>query len=148
MDEPSQNPDAALAEPSVGDENTTEADLIPDELRPAHEFSHFYRVEKPRLIAFLMAIGAGANYAEDIAHESLTEAWPRWDSIRSPRTYVRVVATRRWLRVVSKPEYKEPSLDELSREDPDQSQIDPPDIIIHNDESQSILRRLRRLPPR
>ncbi len=149
MDEPSQTPDAAaLTEPPVGDEETTEADLIPGELRPTHDFSHFYRAEKPRLITFLMTNGADSHCAGDIAHESLVKTWRRWDSISFPKTYVRVVATRRWLRVVSKPEYKELSLDELIREDPDQAQVDPPGVIIYNDESQSILRRLRRLPPR
>lgn len=112
------------------------------------EFSDFYRSQAARLIVFLMAMGADEQCANDVAQESMVAMWRGWSGIRTPHAYVRVVATRGLIRRISKASYNEQSLDDRESDDPDRALADPLDFIIRNAEHQSVLARIRKLPPR
>jgi RNA polymerase sigma-70 factor (ECF subfamily) len=62
------------------------------------EFSLFYKEDLPRLVGFLVVHGARSVVAADLAQEAMAEVYRKWDSIDSPRAWVRTVATRMWWR--------------------------------------------------
>lgn len=62
------------------------------------EFTLFYQDELASLIGFLMVYGVRSTAVADVAQEAMTEAYRSWDSIYSPRGWVRKVAVRNWLR--------------------------------------------------
>ncbi len=60
--------------------------------------SLFYEDDLARLVAFLVVQGARPAVAAEIAQDVLTEAYRHWDTIDSPKAWVRTVAARRWWR--------------------------------------------------
>jgi RNA polymerase sigma-70 factor (ECF subfamily) len=62
------------------------------------EFTDFYRQQTPGLVAFVMWLGASAADAADVTQETMFRAFLRWKEITHPRTWVRVVASREYLR--------------------------------------------------
>ncbi|NUT47266.1 MAG: sigma-70 family RNA polymerase sigma factor [Saccharothrix sp.] len=58
------------------------------------DFDEFFRRELTPLVAFVRRAGFGAQQAEDAAQEAMAGAYQRWDALRSPRAWVRVVACR------------------------------------------------------
>ncbi|MGW3769970.1 sigma-70 family RNA polymerase sigma factor [Actinomadura verrucosospora] len=62
------------------------------------EFSEWFEEDFPRLVGFLMTLGAGRCAAEDAAQTACAEAYTHWEDIRRPRAWVRKVATRAFYR--------------------------------------------------
>ncbi|MEU7907108.1 sigma factor [Actinoplanes sp. NPDC049118] len=62
------------------------------------EFSLFYQQDMPRLVGFLIVRGAHPHAAADAAQDAMIEAYRQWDSIATPRAWVRSVAQRSWWR--------------------------------------------------
>ncbi|MFD0899244.1 sigma-70 family RNA polymerase sigma factor [Actinomadura sediminis] len=58
------------------------------------EFGNCFEQDFPRLVGFLMTLGAGQCAAEDAAQTAYAEAFARWDEIDRPRAWVRTVAIR------------------------------------------------------
>jgi len=72
---------------------------------PEREFDEFFRVQCPRLIGQAYVYTGSLVEAQDLAHETLTRAWRRWDDLRSfddPGSWARKVlynlATSEWRR--------------------------------------------------
>lgn len=59
---------------------------------PDMEFAEFFRAEHKKLIRFVTAMGADSDQAAEIAQETFFKALQGWDSIRSPRAWIRRVA--------------------------------------------------------
>lgn len=117
----------------------------PEQVQP--EFSEFYVAQMPRLIGFVMTLGADAQSATDIAQESMVTTWRYWDGIDiSPHAYVRKVASRAWARLLTKNTYMETSLPEVVEEDSERSS--PLHFVIRQAEHRAVLNRIRRLPLR
>jgi RNA polymerase sigma-70 factor (ECF subfamily) len=57
-------------------------------------FSAFYHDFTPNLVALLVAKGARAADAADIAQETMTQAWRYWSTITSPKAWARTVASK------------------------------------------------------
>lgn len=85
--------------------------------------------------------GASQADAEDATQEAMARAWQKWDSINSPRAWVRKVAGHAYCRQARKRDRQVDSLDESTTE----SAVEP-DLSIFADE-QWVLRLLRALPP-
>jgi RNA polymerase sigma-70 factor, ECF subfamily len=59
------------------------------------EFGELYRGEAPRLAVFAMTLGADRDRAADLAQESLTALWRRWDDVPgAPRTFAHILTLR------------------------------------------------------
>ncbi len=58
------------------------------------DFANCYVKELPSLAWFVMSLGANVHEAADIAQSAFVEAFPKWDSIRHPRAWLRQVAGR------------------------------------------------------
>src|SRR5215212_9605791 len=59
------------------------------------EFGELYRGEAPRLAVFAMTLGADRDRAADLAQESLTALWQRWDDVPgAPRTFAHILTLR------------------------------------------------------
>jgi RNA polymerase sigma-70 factor, ECF subfamily len=59
------------------------------------EFGDLYRGQAPRLAVFAMALGADRDRAADLAQQSLTALWRRWDDVPgAPRTFAHVLTVR------------------------------------------------------
>jgi RNA polymerase sigma factor (sigma-70 family) len=56
------------------------------------EFAEFFRAEHKKLIRFVMANGADADRAAEIAQVTFVKAFECWDVIRAPRAWIRRVA--------------------------------------------------------
>ena len=56
------------------------------------EFAEFFRAEYKKLIRFVIAIGADADEAAEIAQVTFVKAFEGWHSIRAPRAWIRRVA--------------------------------------------------------
>ena len=59
-------------------------------------FEAVYRAERPRLIRYLMSLGAGQHQADDAVQAAFARAWDRWDTICYPRAWLYKVAIREY----------------------------------------------------
>jgi RNA polymerase sigma-70 factor (ECF subfamily) len=104
-------------------------------------FSAFYRESLPTLVAFLMYQGATLADASDLAHEAMTAAFRSWDEIEYPKAWTRRVASRAFLRELSRAEDPADDMPELG-------------VLIRHEEvadweeRHEVLRLMRLLPPR
>ena len=55
-------------------------------------FAEFFRAEYKKLIRFVTTMGANSDQAAEIAQETFFKALLGWDSIRTPRAWIRRVA--------------------------------------------------------
>jgi len=62
------------------------------------EFEEFYMSEMPKLAAFAMRLGANLSEAADIAQQAFVNAYPRWSTILHPAAYLRIAASREFIR--------------------------------------------------
>ncbi|MDT3443824.1 sigma-70 family RNA polymerase sigma factor [Pseudofrankia sp. BMG5.37] len=67
---------------------------VPADSRVVAAFSGFYREDMPRLVAFLMWLGAQPADAVEIAQDTMTEVFRRWDDLTTPKAWARTVASR------------------------------------------------------
>jgi len=71
---------------------------MPQTVAPV-DFSAFYAAERKQLVRFVLFLGCpDAGAAEDIAQTAFIRALGAWDSIRSPRAWLRTVAGREYAR--------------------------------------------------
>jgi RNA polymerase sigma-70 factor (ECF subfamily) len=106
------------------------------------EFEAFYRAEATRLVRFLLRLGATPADAADAAGHALTEVYVRWEQIRSPRDYVRQVASHELHRLTARP-----------RTDVDRAlrgcwAMDKVEDVYQRSEVQTVLAALSKLPDR
>ncbi|GAA1651040.1 RNA polymerase sigma factor [Catellatospora bangladeshensis] len=85
-----------------GPETSCESQPSPTTVRSVEvaEFTAFYKDDVHALGVFLRSLGANATVATDIAADVMGEAYHQWSSIRMPRTWVRTVARRKYLRAL------------------------------------------------
>ena len=101
-----------------------------------------YKAEMPRLVRYLMKCfgDSGMRDAADAAHNAFVELFTNWDTVRSPRAWLRTVAFRQMLRQNASAEYP---LDMLRHEPatvPASARLEP------GEETQAVLGGLRQLP--
>jgi RNA polymerase sigma factor (sigma-70 family) len=65
------------------------------------EFSEFYKRDMPRLVAFVMRLGADLGEACDVAQQAFVNAYPKWTAIRHHGAYLRTTASREFIRRTS-----------------------------------------------
>jgi RNA polymerase sigma-70 factor (ECF subfamily) len=66
----------------------------PEDVRAA--FSRFYRDYAPRLVAYLLYLGASREEAAECAQEALIKALHHWASITDPKAWCRKTAAREY----------------------------------------------------
>jgi RNA polymerase sigma-70 factor (ECF subfamily) len=64
------------------------------------EFSAFYRVGFPRLVGFLILVGAGREDALDAAQETMRTLHQKWGEVRHPQAWARTTARRALIRAL------------------------------------------------
>jgi RNA polymerase sigma factor (sigma-70 family) len=108
-------------------------------------FADSFRSEMPRLVLFVMHLGADLSEARDIAQDAFVSALPRWPSIEHPAAYLRTTASREYIRRSSSAAREQPTA-----EVPDV--IANPDALVakveFRDQEIRVLVAIRRLPPR
>jgi RNA polymerase sigma factor (sigma-70 family) len=58
------------------------------------EFAIFYEAEMPRLVRYLVKCGISEHDAQEAAQHAFEELFKQWDSVRSPKAWLRTVAFR------------------------------------------------------
>ena len=73
----------------------------------AKEWDDVYRAEMPRLVLYLMKCfgDSGMRDAADAAQSAFIELFAKWNTVRSPRAWLRTVAFRQMLRQNASAEY-------------------------------------------
>ena len=96
----------------------------------------------PRLVRYLMKCfgDSGMRDAADAAHNAFVELFTNWDTVRSPRAWLRTVAFRQMLRQNASAEYP---LDVL-RQEP--ATVPASARLELREETQAVLHGLRQLP--
>jgi RNA polymerase sigma factor (sigma-70 family) len=108
------------------------------------EFAEFFRAEHKKLIRFVIAIGASADEAAEIAQVTFVRAFESWDVIRSPRAWIRRVAVNELTA----------ARQALRRETPQATLPDAPVPVSTalavelTEEARQVLAALQALPPR
>ncbi|MET8860609.1 sigma-70 family RNA polymerase sigma factor [Streptomyces sp. NPDC004579] len=64
------------------------------------EFSAFYRNDFPRLVGFLILVGAGREDAVDAAQETMRTLYQKWREVRHPKAWARTTARRELIGVL------------------------------------------------
>ncbi|MET9847877.1 RNA polymerase sigma factor [Streptomyces ossamyceticus] len=64
------------------------------------EFSAFYRADFPRLVGFLILVGAGREDAVDAAQETMRTLHQKWGEVRHPKAWARTTARRVLIRAL------------------------------------------------
>ena len=111
--------------------------------RPVPEsWADLYKAEMPRLIRYLVKCFGGSDVrdAEDAAHNAFVELFTKWETIRSPRVWLRKVAFRQMLRQNPRAEFPLDELHEEPATGPASAQLD-----LH-EETQAVLATLQQLP--
>ncbi|MBC9006157.1 RNA polymerase sigma factor [Micromonospora aurantiaca (nom. illeg.)] len=109
-----------------------------------HGFAEFFAAEFPSLVSFLLLQGASLEEAEDAVQEAMLLTLPHWNTINSPRAYVRVAAMRRLQRQRQMLRNRARPFAEV----PEPSQMRNPHEIEAASEKQHVLAVLGRLPQR
>jgi RNA polymerase sigma factor (sigma-70 family) len=112
------------------------------------DFEAFVRAERSALVWFVMSHGASEHEANDIVQAAFVEAWKKWNTITSPRAWLRTVASRMYWR--STPlQQKQKNTDILVGEIPEQpepgSAVDGVEL---EEQERWVTAVLAELPPR
>ncbi|ATZ23750.1 RNA polymerase sigma factor [Streptomyces lavendulae] len=107
------------------------------------EFSAFYRATVRPLVAFLINQGAGVHTASDIAQETMTTAYRRWNDLHAPKAWAYKVASRALVRRIAGVEE-----DPVGEVPEPTSLLARPDAIAEWEARHRVLPLLRSLPPR
>jgi len=101
-----------------------------------------YKAEMPRLVRYLMKCfgDSGMRDAADAAHSAFAELFTKWNTVRSPRAWLRTVAFRQMLRQNASAEYP---LDVLRHEP---ATVPASARLELGEETQAVLDGLRQLP--
>jgi RNA polymerase sigma factor (sigma-70 family) len=139
MDEPEQGKSARKLAANPGQSSTSPASVGDADTIAA--FSKFYRESLPKLVAFLMYLGATLPDATDLAHEAMVAAFRSWNVIEYPTAWTRRVASRALLREMTRVEDPVGELPELGT-------LLKNDDAVDWEEQHEVLRLMRMLPPR
>lgn len=63
-------------------------------------FSAFYRADFPRLVGYLIQVGAGREDALDAAQETMRTLHQKWGEVRHPQAWARTTARRALIRAL------------------------------------------------
>ena len=103
------------------------------------EFDEFFRATYPRLIAFLVRLGASRDEADDAASQAFMTVYQRWSDIEARDAYLFAVGRQTWYRQMTRTrreiDVAPAQLWSLADPAPDRS------------DTQHVLGLLRRLPP-
>ena len=105
-------------------------------------WADLYQAEMPRLVRYLMKCfgDSGIRDSADAAHNAFVELFTNWDTVRSPRAWLRTVAFRQMLRQDASAEYP---LDVLRQE----PATVPASVRLElGEETRAVLDGLRQLP--
>lgn len=69
------------------------------------EYAMVFQAEKPRLMRYLIQCGASYHAADDAAQNALMELYQKWETVRSPRAWLRKVALREFAKAAGAHEY-------------------------------------------
>ncbi|MFM9709208.1 RNA polymerase sigma factor [Streptomyces galilaeus] len=138
--DPAEGTDLPAASPAP----PGQADLRHD-LRQAKDeaFSAFYRTTVRSLVGFLVNQGAGVHVAADIAQDTMTSAYRRWEDIEHPGAWVYTVASRALIRKISSTE--EQPMEQVPEPT---SLMARPDATTEWETRHDLLPLVRSLPPR
>jgi RNA polymerase sigma factor (sigma-70 family) len=104
------------------------------------EYAMLYQAEYPRLVRFLIGCGANWHDANDKAQHALIALYNQWGTVRSPRSWLRTVAFREFIRT------RDPN--ECFLEGQDQLRVpEGPADIESLLEQDAVLSAIRQLPP-
>jgi RNA polymerase sigma factor (sigma-70 family) len=109
------------------------------------DFAAFYRSAYPRLMAFLLYLGASPADAGEVAQDTMTLAFQNWPAIRNPNAWSRTVAGRGLVRRVAAVAPEDPAAEPP---EPVPSLAGVPDQVLEWEQRHDILRLVRGLPPR
>ena len=109
---------------------------------PRRCWEDLYKAEMPRLARYLMKCfgDSGMRDAADAAHHAFAELFTKWDTVRSPRAWLRTVAFRQMLRQNASAEYPL----EVLRQEP--ATVPASARLELREETQAVLHGLRQLP--
>jgi RNA polymerase sigma-70 factor (ECF subfamily) len=99
----------------------------------------------PRLVLFVIHLGADLSEAHDIAQEAFVSALPRWSSIERPTAYLRTTANREYIRRSCATTRERPMAevpDVIANPDPSVAKVE------FRDQEIRVLDAVRKLPPR
>jgi RNA polymerase sigma factor (sigma-70 family) len=101
-----------------------------------------YKAEMPRLVRYLMKCFSDSDMrdAADAAHNAFVELFTKWDTVRSPRAWLRTVAFRQMLRQNASAEYPLDALRHEPATAPASARLEL------REETQAVLHGLRQLP--
>ena len=130
-------PAAATRDSASDDQQRGPAACVPQRC-----WEDLYKAEMPRLVRYLMKCfgDSGMRDAADAAHNAFVELFTNWDTVRSPRAWLRTVAFRQMLRQNASAEYP---LDVLRKEP---GTVPASARLELREETQAVLRGLRQLP--
>ena len=97
-----------------------------------------YQAEKPRLMRYLIQCGANWHNSDDASQLALTALYEQWETVRSPRAWLRKVAFREFIGANGSNEFPLEGHDQLL---PDPSDIES---LLEQD---AVLSAIRQLPP-
>lgn len=105
------------------------------------DFTDFYRAEVAALVTFLLRLGASGQDAADLAQDTMIDAYRSWSIVTNPYGWIRRVASRKFLRLISQiePPAVRRAASALLRADNE---------FEHWEQSSEVLRQLRQLPAR
>jgi RNA polymerase sigma factor (sigma-70 family) len=115
-------------------------------VRPAlpWRFEDWYRDESPGLILFAVRLGADICHAHDLAQDACARVLERWETICSPRAYVRVVIRNAYFK------HRQHDREDLVLDLVPATAVEDPGLgeIEFQDQEEMIFAAIRLLPPR
>jgi RNA polymerase sigma-70 factor (ECF subfamily) len=109
-------------------------------------FDEFVRAHLPRLVLFVLRLGATLHDAEDAVADALAEAYPRWHEIENPRAWLRVAARHAYFHAEQRRREGLARAIKGGHACEDHASDDGLDIC--GEGAATVLRQLRLLPPR
>lgn len=106
-------------------------------------FGSFYLEQYPRVVLFLLALGASEPEAEDAAQEAMAQAAKAWTRLSSPAAWVRKAARHSYIRQAQKNRKESSALAQAGRAEATDSQSD----IDLREEQWRVVALMRKLPP-
>jgi RNA polymerase sigma factor (sigma-70 family) len=115
----------------------------------SEQFVSYYQIEMPRLVRFVIKLGADYHTAADIAQTAFMKAWPEWPAIRSPDAWLRRVASRDFIhqarRIREEPVDQIPDHSPIATAGPGAANLSA-DPVVLGEQQRAVLAALARLP--
>jgi RNA polymerase sigma factor (sigma-70 family) len=124
---------------------------MPGATVPEVDFEDFVRMERSKLIWFLMhQYGATVHEAEEAAHMAFIDAWRKWKTITNPKAWVYTVAARGYFRSVPKSDTHrghEVAVEEISERFESSCLPSAADRVTLSEQERLVCAELAKLPP-